>query len=462
MENSSNRKSDRKKTILLVEDDELFRQAMHDYLSDLYLIKEADSTEAALILLNKENPDLLLLDITLPGEDGIAALKVIRNRWPELPVIMLTAIDKIQTVVECVKMGAIDYIAKPVIVEELLASLQRSLETVEVRKDLEQRRVLQLAENKEYRLLGRSDAIEKVRKQILVAGKAHSPVLITGETGTGKELAAREIHANSPRAREPFVAINCGAIPKDLFETEFFGHKKGAFTGAAETEIGKLQLANHGTLLLDEISEMPVESQTKLHRVLEEHEFYPVGSTQLVHVDIRVIACSNRNLEQMVKEKLLREDLYFRLNVYTIHIPPLRERPEDILFLADHFMQLFNRKFAKQFRAVTTQASEALLRHPWKGNVRELRNILERTVLSEEGEIIEKEFLFGGTIPVMPDEPEENSFQLPPQGLDLEEVERNFIRQALRLANGNKTKAAKLLKLSPPTLYYRLEKYGLS
>lgn len=460
MEKSS-RQSDRNKTILLVEDDELFRQAIHDYLSDYYSIKVAATAEAALIFLNKENPDLLLLDITLPGEDGIAALKIFRNRWPELPVIMLTAIDKIQTVVECMKMGAIDYIAKPIIVEELLASLQRSLEAVDVRKELEQRRVLQLAENKEYRLLGRSEAIEKVRKQILVSGKADSPVLITGETGTGKELAAREIHANSSRAREPFVAINCGAIPKDLFETEFFGHKKGAYTGAGESEIGKLQLANRGTLLLDEISEMPLESQSKLLRVLEEHEFYPVGSTQLVHVDIRVIASSNRNLEEMVRQKLLREDLYFRLNVYTIHIPPLRERRDDVLFLADHFMQHFNRKFGKRFGAMTTQASEAMLRHPWKGNVRELRNVLERTILSEEGEIIEKEFLFGATLSISEDHGT-NPFQLPQEGLDLEEVERNLIRQALQMANGNKTKAAKLLKLSPPTLYYRLEKYGLS
>ena len=374
---------------------------------------------------------------------------------------MLTAIDKIQTVVECIKMGAVDYIAKPFIVEELLASLQRALENVEVKKELEQRRVLQLAVNKEYRLRGNSHALENVRKQIQVAGKSDTPVLITGETGTGKELAAREIHACSIRAREPFVAINCGAIPKDLFESEFFGHKKGAFTGAAASEIGKLQLAHRGTLLLDEISEMPYEAQTKLLRILEEHEFYPVGSTQLVQVDIRVIACTNRNLEEMIKQKLFREDLFFRLNVYTIHIPPLRERSDDVLLLTDHFLQYFNRKFGKQFRAFTAQATEALVRHHWKGNVRELRNVLERTILAGEGEIIEKEHLFG-TASTNDESKAETSFPLPPGGLDLEEVERDFILQAMRAANGNKTKAAKLLKLSPPTLYYRLEKYGLA
>jgi two-component system response regulator AtoC len=461
MMEKSNKKKDIKRKILLVEDDELFRQAMNDYLAENYIISAADSAETALALLNKEHPDLLLLDITLPGQNGIGLLKLIRNRWPEIPVIMLTAIDKIQTVVECIKLGAIDYVAKPIIVEELLASLERALETSEVRKELEQRRVLQLAENKEYRLLGNSPALEKVRKQIQLAARVDSPVLIIGETGTGKELAAREIHSCSSRAREPFVAINCGAIPKDLFETEFFGHKKGAFTGADASEIGKLQLANRGTLLLDEISEMPLEAQTKLLRVLEENQFYPVGSTQLIYVDIRVIACTNRSLEEMVKQKLFREDLFFRLNVYTIHIPPLRERHDDILFLSEHFLQHFNRKFGKRFGTIAAQAKEALANHPWKGNVRELRNVLERTILSEDEEVVEKEHLFGTTVSSML-ENRENSFQLSPEGVDLEELEKDLILQALRVANGNKTKAAKLLKLSPPTLYYRLEKYGLS
>ncbi len=450
-----------KKNILLVEDDELFRQAMNDYLSEQYTIQEADSGETALILLNKQIPDLLLLDINLPGQGGIDVLKIVRKRWPELPVIMLTAIDRIQKVVECIKLGATDYIAKPIIVEELLASLERAWVSLELRKGLEQRKVLQLAENKEFKLLGNSAALEKVRKQIQLAGKSDSPVLITGETGTGKELAAREIHGFSSRAREPFVAINCGAIPKDLFETEFFGHKKGAFTGAGDSEIGKLQLAHHGTLLLDEISEMPLEAQTKLLRILEEHDFYPVGSTQLIHVDTRVIACTNRNLEEMVKQKLFREDLFFRLNVFTIHIPPLREHPEDIPLLTEHFMQHFNRKFGKRFRAMTDQANESMAKHPWKGNVRELRNILERTILSEDGEIIEKEHLFGANSLSSP-EYSENSFQLPPEGTDLEKLEKDLIQQALRMSNGNKTKAAKLLNLSAPTLYYRLEKYGLT
>jgi Response regulator containing CheY-like receiver, AAA-type ATPase, and DNA-binding domains len=457
----TNKQKQLKKSILLVDDDELFRQAMNDYLSETYLIREADSAETALVLLNKENPDLLLLDITLPGQNGIGLLETIRKKWPELPVIMLTAIDKIQTVVECIKLGAMDYVAKPIIVEELLASLERALDTLQVRKELEQRRGLQLAENREYRLLGNSPALQKVRNQIQVVAKSDSPVLIIGETGTGKELAAHEIHAQSPRAKEPFVAINCGAIPKDLFETEFFGHKRGAYTGADANELGKLQLAHRGTLLLDEISEMPLETQTKLLRVLEEHEFYPVGSTQLVLIDIRVIASSNRNLEEMIKQKLFREDLFFRLNVYSIHMPPLREHPEDILLLSEQFLQHFSRKFGKRFQSMSPDAIEALRDHQWRGNVRELRNLLERTVLSEDETVLKKQHLFASSAPFAQEE-REGFFQLPQQGVDLEQLEKNLIEQALRIANGNKTKAAKLLNLSPPTLYYRLEKYGLA
>jgi transcriptional regulator with PAS, ATPase and Fis domain len=310
-------------------------------------------------------------------------------------------------------------------------------------------------------MIGQSQAIDKVRKQVEVVGKSDSPVLITGETGTGKELAAREIHACSSRAREPFVAINCGAIPKDLFETEFFGFKKGAFTGAQTSEIGKLQLANGGTLLLDEISEMPLETQTKLLRIIEEHEFYPVGSTQLSYVDIRVIACTNRRLEEMVRGKLFREDLYFRLNVYTIELPPLRDRGDDLLLLAEHFMQHFNRKFNKNFSKISDEMRDAMMQRPWNGNIRELRNLMERIILSENGEVIEKDHLFG-TFGVLASPSGEADITVPEEGLDLQEVEKRLIVQALRIANGNKTKAAKLLNLSPPTLYYRLDKYGLS
>lgn len=450
-----------KRRILVVEDDELFRQAMTDYLANTYLLSVAVSAEEAITLLAVGPPDLILLDITLPGADGTTLLQRIRKEWPQLPVIMLTAIDKIQTVVECIKLGAFDYLAKPLIVEELLTSIQRALESTDIRQELEQRRRLQLAENREYRLLGESPAMGKVRKEIEVVARSDSPVLIVGETGTGKELVAREIHARSARATEPFVAINCGAIAKDLFESEFFGHKKGAFTGAQTNEIGKFQLANRGTLLLDEISELPFDAQTKLLRVLEHHEFYPVGSTGLMRVDVRVLAATNRNLEDLVQQRLFREDLFFRLNVYTIHIPPLRERPEDMEVLAEFYLAHFNAKFGKEFRKVAPEAREVLLKHPWKGNVRELRNLMERIILSEDGTYIEKKHLLGVLPFAASASSSDVSFKLPQNGIDLEELEKNFLVQALELAGGNKTKAAKLLGLTPATLYYRLEKYHL-
>jgi two-component system response regulator AtoC len=447
-----------RKSILLVEDDELFRSAMNDFLSERHNIWPAESAEKALLILEKRIPDVVLLDITLPGMNGIEALKKIKESWPNLPVVMLTAIDKIASVVEAIKLGAFDYLAKPIIVEELQSTLERAIESQELKRELEQRRKLQLIANKEFQFLGSSPAVEKIRKEIQTVAKSDLPVLIHGETGTGKELAAREIHAYSSRASRPFVAINCSALPRDLVESEFFGYKKGAFTGAQANEIGKFQLANHGTLLLDEIGELPPEAQAKLLRVLEEQEFYPVGSTELVKVDVRIISSTNRNLDEMVKQRGFREDLFFRLNVYTISIPPLRERPDDIITLAQHFLQRFTTKFGKNFQGISEAAKQALINYSWKGNVRELRNLIERITLAEDGSLIEEEHLY---LIRTAAQPELMDFlKIPDSGVDLEAVEKNLLLQALKMANGNKTKAAKLLNLTPATFTYRLQKYG--
>jgi two-component system response regulator AtoC len=452
-----------RENLLLVEDDELFRQAMIDYLSDKYEIHAAGSGESALQFLKTNRINAVLLDISLPGEDGIAVLRDIRESFSDLPVIMLTAVDRIQTVVQCVKMGATDYLTKPVIVEELLSSVERAIESSQLQGELKRRRDLQIFENSEYKLIGQSPALEGVRQQIRTVGPTDAAVLIVGETGTGKEIAARMIHAASFRAGQPFVPINCGGIPKDLFETEFFGHKKGAFTGAHSTEPGKFQLANHGTLLLDEIGELALDTQTKLLRILEEGEFFPVGSTQLVQVNVRMIACTNRNLDVLVQKRQFREDLYFRINVYTIEIAPLRERKEDIVPIALYWMERFNRKFNKRFSAISEEAQQLLLKNPWKGNVRELKNVIERIILSESSNRIDPEHLL--RVPTFQTHGFANDsapFVLPENGMDLEEVEKQFILQALKKSNGNKTRAAKLLNMSPPTLYYRLEKYGIS
>lgn len=453
-------KNSRKK-ILLIEDDELFSNVTKSCLEDKYDVEISKSAEEALKLLAEATPELILLDINLPYMDGIEFLKKIKPSHPDLPIIMLTAIDSIPKVVETVKLGAYDYLTKPLDEERLLLTIDRTLETSEIKRELEQHRNLQFDINKNYKLLGNSPSLNKIRTEILVLGKSDSTVLIQGETGTGKELVAREIHACSPRAIGPFVAINCGAIPKDLIESELYGHKKGAFTGA-QKEIGKFRLADRGTLLLDEISELSLKAQTKLLRVLEEKEFYPVGSTELIKVDVRVLASTNKDLTEMVRKGTFREDLYYRLNVFTIVIPPLRERPEDIITLAHHFIKQNNVKFAKNIQEISPEAEKVLLKHPWKGNVRELENLIERIALFAEGPVIEKEHLdFIGPSSLPDSTP---AARLPERGLDpeLEKVEKKLIVRALELAKWNKTEAAKLLKLSRPAFEYRLEKHQLN
>jgi two-component system, NtrC family, response regulator AtoC len=446
-----------KKKLLLIEDDPLFQRSMIDFLSDRYKVIATETAEEAIKKLRDISPDVVLLDVTLPGMDGRQALIEIKKVSPDLPVTMLTAMNRIPFVVECIKLGAFDFFAKPVIPDQLVLSIEKAIESVELKREIHQLRNLQLSNNKEYKLIGTSPALEKIRKQIATVAGYDSPILVEGNTGTGKELIARTIHSASDRATGPFVAVNCGAIPKDLMESEFFGYKKGAFSGAYSSEIGKFALANRGTLVLDEISELPLESQTKLLRILEEKEFYPVGSTQLMHVDVRIVATTNRNLFKMAEERLFREDLFYRLNVYNIVVPPLSERKEDIVALCEHFLKQFNIKFSKNFKGFSEGAMNALLRYAWPGNGRELRNILERLVLSESADLVQEEHLNFMNIVSR----KEGEIKIPEGGIDLEEVEKGLILQALRLSNGNKTKAAKLLNLTPPTLYYRLEKFGL-
>lgn len=449
------------KKIFVIEDDALYREALSDYLSDNYEVMTAESGETALKALSNGHTDLILLDINLPDQDGVEILKKIKSSRPRLPVIMLTAVESIPKVVESIKLGAYDYLLKPINFETLLLTINRALESSDLRQELEHRRHLQLEVNKEYRFIGNSPSIKKIRKEIEVVGKTDTTVLIEGETGTGKELVAREMHACSSRASGPFVPINCGAIPKDLIESELFGHKKGAFTGAQKDAVGKMELASHGSLLLDEVGELSYQAQIKLLRALEQREFYPVGSTELVKVDVRVIASTNRNLVEMVEQGRFREDLFFRLNIYTIVIPPLRERKEDIITLAESFIRDYNIKFGKEISEITSEAEEVLLNHPWKGNVRELRNVIERVVLFAEDTKIMKEHL-SFISHIFPDSKSHGEeFELPYGGIDLEELEKKLMVQALERSKWNKTKAAKLLNLSTPTFYYRLEKYGL-
>ena len=452
--------------ILLLEDDHLFARSIRKNLEDYYSVAHATRIDEALDLIAKDPPDLVLLDMMLQGENGLDFLGRIKDRMDHISVVALTAVDRIETVVRAMRAGAVDYLTKPVTCDALLLAIEHALENNELIKEIQGRRSLQVESNRRNHVLGSSASMEKTREDIGIIGPTDATVLIRGETGTGKEVVARSIHASSSRADGPFVAVNCGAIPRDLFEAEFFGYKKGAFTGAEDNTRGKFQLAHRGTLLLDEVGELPPEAQVKLLRVLEEQEFYPVGSGELIRVDTRVIASTHRDLATMVEEGNFREDLFYRLNVFEIHISPLRDRPEDTLLLARYFAEQFAKKFRQTPCALSDSADAALAKFLWKGNVRELRNLMERLALTHPGKSITAKHLS----PLLIDRsradapavfPGSGEFQLPVEGIDLDQVEKRLMQQALERTDGNKSQAARLLNLSPATFYYRMDKYDL-
>ncbi|MCH9647196.1 MAG: sigma-54 dependent transcriptional regulator [Deltaproteobacteria bacterium] len=449
-------------TVLLVEDEEMLRQLMCLSLGDRFNVQAASSAEQALQILDRGSlPDLILLDLMLPRMDGMTLLAHLRQKLPLVPVIILTGDGNVSKIVEAVRNGASDYLVKPVEPEVLLLAIERSLENREIKRELHQRRELQLISNEKYRLIGNSPAIERIRKDIAKIGPTDATVLIEGDTGTGKELIARGLHAASSRTDQAFIALNCGAIPAELAESELFGHKAGSFTGSRRDVAGKFQLADKGTLLLDEVGELSQTAQVSLLRVLEEREYYPVGGQELVTANARIIASTNRDLKTMVKEGRFREDLYFRLNVFKFYAPPLRQRPEDIQPLAEHFLDRFNDKLKKRFQGLSPQAAKVLMEHPWRGNIRELRNLLERVVISEDDTLVRQEHLYFIDPAPVPTNLVSEEIVLPVDGINLGQLERHLILQALARADGNRVQAARLLGLSPPTLYYRLKKYDL-
>jgi DNA-binding NtrC family response regulator len=452
--------------IMIVDDDKLLQNSLKNVLSEKYDTLVVGKGEDALELLRRNAVDLVLLDVRLPGQDGIETLKQIKALKRDLLVIMMTAYEDVKTVINSMKMGAYDYLVKPLEIEELDLIVEKALETLKLKKEVEELRKHYLKEFNVGNIIGDSQAIKRaIDFADKVAKSYDTTVLIEGETGVGKEVIARTIQSRSARFDKPFVVINCGAISKDLVESELFGYEKGTFTGGlTEGKKGKLEMADGGTLLLDEISELLPASQVKLLRFLEEKEFFPVGGTQKKKVDIRIIAATNKSLEAECRAGRFREDLYYRLNVARITIPPLRERQVDILPLSLFFMHSFNEKFGKNFRSISRGARQLLLDYPWRGNVRELRNAIERVILMEEGEDIQPAHL---TFLVLA-QPESNlktaagpALKLPPAGVNLDDLIKGLIIQALELSRGNRTRAAKLLGLSRPTLIYRLEKYGI-
>ncbi len=450
-----------KKRILVVDDDESLRWVTQAQLQQSgYDVAAAADGASALEQIRNAPPDLVITDLQMPGMTGLELLKAIRAEYPEIIVIMETAFGTVENAVEAMKAGAYDYITKPVNVDELRLIVNRGLEHLGLREEV---RVLRSSLDKKYgfeNILGQSNKLLYVLDMASRAAQATSTVLIRGETGTGKELLAKAVHFNSRRKDRPFVTINSGAIPKDLLESELFGHVKGSFTGAFANKKGKVELADGGTLFLDEIGELPLELQVKILRLIQQGEIEKLGFAGVAKVDVRIIAATHRNLQAMVEDETFREDLYYRLAVIPLELPALRERAEDIPELVQHFFLKAKEKQGRANLVLPTRMLPYFSAYTWPGNVRELENIIERIVVLSRGDEITvndlPDFLRRERPPV-----EALHLDLPPHGISLEAVEKELIVRALEKFNWNQTHAAQYLDLSRKTLIYRMEKFGL-
>lgn len=449
--------------VLVVEDEALQREMLMGHLeSKGYLVVSAGTSEAALEQVQARRIDVVLSDYRLPGMTGIELLEAIRKVNPELPFLMVTAYATVDVAVKAMRMGAVDFLTKPIEFDALDALLGRIVQNRKLTAENERlrRRLAQLGS--EDLVLGTSCEFRKVLDLASRVAASGSTVLITGETGCGKELIADLIQSQSPRRVAPFVKVNCGAIPGELFESELFGHRRGAFTGATNDRTGRLAEADGGTLMLDEIGELPLQAQVKMLRVLESGQYFPVGSDKVRTADVRLIASTNRDLAAMVQAGQFREDLYFRISVVPIHIPPLRARREDVGPLLDYFLGHLPGRLGTGPRELSAAARDALLRYDWPGNVRQLRNVAERLLLLAHGPIVDLADLPDEV--VAPVRPRPGPFPAIDTTLDaaVAELERTCIRNALEGAGGNQTRAAELLGLSERVLRYKLKKYGIA
>ncbi len=447
--------------ILVIDDEPILRNSLEVALAALgHQVLAARTGEEGLDLLQKEGPDLVLLDHWLPGMNGDEVLRQIKERDSEIPVIIMTAQGSIDLAVSSMKLGAFDFLVKPFDLDQIETLVGKGLERRRLKKEVEW---LRAQYGERFRSGGIIGVSQKMKDVLELAEKlargSDTTVLIEGETGTGKELLAEYIHFLSPRSSFPFIPINCGAIPKDLFESELFGYEKGAFTGALDKgKMGKVEAAEKGALFLDEVGELSPPAQVKVLRVLEEKEYFKVGGVEKKEADIRVIAATNKDLESEVRKGNFRNDLYFRLNVVKVHIPPLRDRRDDILPLFRFFVDRFNEQLKKRFVQISGEAEEHVLSYPWPGNIRELRNAVERIILLEAGETIigkHLSFLSGRETPRLKP-------TIPPHGIILDEVEKEYILEALRMKAGNKLQAARLLGISRSALIYRMAKHRIS
>ena len=454
-----------KELIYIVDDDAPLRLLMKTLLEDQgYDIRDFESGTALLGALDDE-PSLVLLDVMMPGLDGVETLKQVKTSYPDLPVIMLTSVDKVETAVEVIKQGAYDYLLKPVDESRLFTCLDKAFEQRNlVRKVRHLQNEVDRLSGKDG-IIGKSKALDETLKKVHQVSGSKASVLILGETGTGKELIARAVHRNSSYASGPFIDINCGAIPETLQESELFGHKKGAFTGATESRPGKLELADGGTLFLDEVAEMSLATQAKLLRFLQEKSFERVGDSQKIQVDTRVICATNKDLEKLIEEGSFREDLYYRIAVFPIEVPPLRERTEDLPLLCTHFLKKYQEDTGKEILSVSDEAMQVLQDYSWPGNIRQLENTLHQAMIVTSYDTIDADCLTEGVFDSPPPANERTNEEVSSDSTSLtpyHDVVRKTLKQALDHTGGNIPGAAKALGISRSTFYRMLKKYELS
>lgn len=452
--------------ILIIDDDELVCQSLRKILIKFgYETLYITDSDLAIDKIEEFYPDVILLDIYLTTANGLDVLKNIHSKFTSIPVVMITAYADVNIAVKALKLGATDFLLKPLDLEQLKIIIDRVITSKNLKAEVEKLHEIIREDYISKEIFGKSNKIQKIVNSVEKLAKSYdTTILIEGESGTGKEMFAKFIHQQSPRKDGPFIRINCSAIPRELAESELFGHEKGAFTGALQkTKMGKFELASGGTILLDEIAELSPDMQAKLLRVLQEKKFYRLGGEKEIEVDVRVLAATNKKLEDEVKKGNFREDLYYRLNVGYIYIPPLRDRKEDILFLAYSFLNEFGNKFEKKFIGFDSAALELLKDYPWKGNIRELKNVIERiTILLEEDEVKEKHLQF-----LKPAISEHNLsddkfiLKIPPKGISIDVVLRKLIEETLRITNGNQVRASKILGLTRSKLRYRMEQLGI-